>query len=251
MIGGRRLTGLRRLCSFSVGVVLLAGAAAACEPVTAGQGGSRGSPAESATLGSCPQLSRDEAGQAACVRAMQEALRASGYPDQPVTGVFGAVTEQNLRDFQRRHGISPVSGVFGPKTRAALAGGGPSSDPAVPATTPASYSRHSYCGDRVCDFFLRRGNTSRYARQISEHPRIAAVVTGAVLLGVCRLLVLRVAKGVCGLLAGSYADDIGDDLVAAARQHACLRVRVGLQASSGGTWKLIDSNPDNSWRCSD
>lgn len=239
-----------RIAAILVGFLLLAGVTTACEPATGADGSSGDTVQSAADLGACPQLSRG-AGQAACVRALQQALRSNGYPSQPVTGVFGETTEQNLRDFQRRHGIQPASGVFGPKTHAALAGGGRSADPAVPQVTLTSYSSRSYCADSVCNLYLRRSTTRRYARLVTDHPRIAALVSGAILAGACRLAGAKIATAVCALIAGSYADDIGDDLEAAARQDACLRVSIGPTSGPRGTWKLLDSDPDNSRRCAD
>jgi hypothetical protein len=100
-------------------------------------------------------------------------------------------------------------------------------------------------------FYLRRGVTRAYSRRIDAHPRIAAVATGVILLAACRLLLLKVAKAVCGLVAGSYAQDIEDELHAAARQGACLRVSVGLLPEWEGTWKLLDSGPYDGPRCAD
>jgi peptidoglycan hydrolase-like protein with peptidoglycan-binding domain len=248
----RRLppAGRPRVAAILVGVLLLAGATTACEPVTAAGGGSTGTAPSAVDLGKCPLLSRGRTGQAACVEELQRALRADGYPSQPDNGVFGPVTERNLRDFQRRHGI-PATGVFGPQTRAVLAGGGRPADPAVPRVTLSSYSSRSYCTDSVCNFYLRRSTTRRYAQLTADHPRIAAVVVGAILAASCGLLGVKIVKAVCGPLGGSYADDIGDDLVAAARQGACLRVSIGPTSGPGGTAKLLDSDPDNGGRCAD
>jgi peptidoglycan hydrolase-like protein with peptidoglycan-binding domain len=246
-----RPAGRARVAAILVGVLLLAGATAACEPVTAAGGGSTGTAPSSVDLGQCPQLSRGRTGQAACVEELQRALRANGYPSQPKNGVFGPITERNLRDFQLRHGIQPASGVLGPQTRAVLAGGGRSADPAVPRVTLSSYSSRSYCTDSVCNFYLRRSTTRRYARLTADHPRIAALVTGAILVAACGLLGVKIVKAVCGPLGGSYADDIGDDLGAAARQGACLRVSIGPTSGPGGTWKLLDSGPDNGGSCAD
>jgi peptidoglycan hydrolase-like protein with peptidoglycan-binding domain len=246
-----RPAGRPRVAAILVGVLLLAGATAACEPVTAAGGGSTGTAPSAVDLGKCPLLSRGRTGQVDCVKKLQRALRANGYPSQPDNGVFGPLTEQNLRDFQRRHGIQPASGVFGPQTRAVLAGGGRSADPAVPRATLSSYSSRSYCTDSVCNFYLRRSTTRRYAQLAGDHPRIAAVVAGTILLGACGVLATKIVRAVCGILGGSYADDIGDDLGAAARQGACLRVSIGPTSGPGGAWKLLDSDPDNGGRCAD
>ncbi|HEX6754506.1 MAG TPA: peptidoglycan-binding domain-containing protein [Mycobacteriales bacterium] len=238
-------------------ILLLVAAAVACEPVDASEGGGSGAGAGSsraADLGDCPQLRRGQAdpiGGRDCVRALQHALRENGYSGQQETGVFGPQTESNVRDYQRSHQISPVTGVVGPKTRAALAGTSVLGALPLPPVTPSSYSSRSFCGDSVCTFYLRRGVTGAYSRAINAHPRIAAVATGAVLLAACRLLVIKIATAVCGLVSGSYAQDVEDDLHAAARQGACLRVSVGLLPGWGGTWKLLDSGPYNGPRCSD
>jgi hypothetical protein len=56
------------------------------------------------------------------VQALQKFLIAHGYqiPAGP-TGYFGAQTRSALVAFQKAHGISPVAGYFGPKTRAYIA----------------------------------------------------------------------------------------------------------------------------------
>ncbi|TSC59316.1 MAG: hypothetical protein G01um1014107_363, partial [Parcubacteria group bacterium Gr01-1014_107] len=52
------------------------------------------------------------------VTELQEFLLAQGVYDGPVTGNFYSLTLGGVKAFQVREGISPVSGFFGPLTRA-------------------------------------------------------------------------------------------------------------------------------------
>jgi peptidoglycan hydrolase-like protein with peptidoglycan-binding domain len=61
------------------------------------------------------------------VAELQQFLRDQGVYSGPVTGAYLSLTQEGVRSFQRREGISPVSGYFGPLTRSranALLGGG-------------------------------------------------------------------------------------------------------------------------------
>lgn len=57
--------------------------------------------------------------QGSDVARLQEALRRAGSAGLHVDGLFGAATEDALRDFQRAGGLD-ADGVAGPRTRAAL-----------------------------------------------------------------------------------------------------------------------------------
>lgn len=65
-----------------------------------------------------PILRRGDAGEA--VAGLQRRLQSAGY-DLAVDGVFGPVTRQCVRDFQRQHGLT-ADGIAGPLTWAALGG---------------------------------------------------------------------------------------------------------------------------------
>lgn len=52
------------------------------------------------------------------VTRLQEFLRSEGVYDGPVTGNFLTLTREGVKNFQRREGIEPVLGYFGPLTRA-------------------------------------------------------------------------------------------------------------------------------------
>lgn len=51
------------------------------------------------------------------VTELQEFLTAQGVYSGPVTGNFYTLTLQGVKTFQRREGITPISGYFGPITR--------------------------------------------------------------------------------------------------------------------------------------
>ena len=52
------------------------------------------------------------------VRRLQEALSKTGYPVK-ASGLFGALTDQAVKSFQRKHGLK-VDGIVGPATRSLL-----------------------------------------------------------------------------------------------------------------------------------
>ena len=246
-----------RITSMSVGVLLLAVANSGCGPLADAPSGVSARAAQSDDLRGCPDLRRtqhDPVSGKDCVRALQHALHDNGYSNQPVTGAFAERTEANVLDFQRHHNIRPVNGIVGLETRTALLGGGtPPGDSSIPQVPPTGYSRHSYCADGACHFYLRRSTTSRYAQRLDAHPALGSAVSGALLAGACQALqVIKSAAVVCGLVGGGVADYVGSELSKAAEQHACLRLSVGLLSSRAG-WRvrrLLEAAPDSSWRCS-
>lgn len=72
------------------------------------------------------------------VTALQNALAAAGYFTATPTGYFGSVTKSAVMAFQRANSISPVSGYFGPLTRAVM-NSGTVTTPSTPAACPAGY----------------------------------------------------------------------------------------------------------------
>jgi len=254
MIFRQRRAGRIRITCISVGVLLLVLTNSGCEPLEDGPPGGSARAAQPGDLGGCPDLSRGRANDVDCVKLLQSALIANGYTGQQVTGYFGDQTKANVVDFQRSHNIHPVSGIVGPLTRAALLGGStPPTDLSVPPVPASGYSRHSYCEDGACNFYLRRATTRRYAQRLDAHPALGSAVSGALLAGMCGVLrVIKSASVICGLLGGSVADYVGNELQRAARQHACLRLSVGLTSNGTGRRpRLLNATPDNSWRCSD
>jgi Putative peptidoglycan binding domain len=195
-------------------------------------------------LSGCPDLERGKPNPVDCVKELQLRLQDSGY-SQRVTGNFGEQTEANVRDFQRRHNINPVSGIVGPKTRAELVGDG------TPPAQPSDY-RHSYCEDGACHFYLRRSTTSLYARRLDKHPAVGSAVTSTLLIAACRAFKAvkpaTVACNIIGIGGGATADTIANELDKAARQHACLRLTARLIPAD---LRFLKAAPDNSWRCSD
>mgnify|MGYP001590657326 CR=1 FL=1 len=75
------------------------------------------------------------------VKRLQELLKGDKdiYPDGSVTGFYGALTEQAVRKFQAKYGLSQV-GRVGPATRAKLQEVFSGATPAVPAPAPATPS---------------------------------------------------------------------------------------------------------------
>ena len=69
-----------------------------------------------------PTMSRGATGEP--VRRVQRAIRRTPRLDLVVDGIFGAATEQAVKDFQQGDGLA-VDGIVGPLTWAALPGGGP------------------------------------------------------------------------------------------------------------------------------
>lgn len=63
-------------------------------------------------------LSRGSKGEE--VRKLQTALNRAGAT-LTVDGVYGAKTQQAVRNFQEDHNIKPLDGIAGPKTMEALA----------------------------------------------------------------------------------------------------------------------------------
>jgi len=254
-----------RIASISMGVLLLVLAISGCEPLEdtppsnssgAVQAGDL-SAVQAGDLSDCRDLSwgdRDPIDGMPCVDWLQQALQENGYPNQKTTGFFGDQTKNNVLDFQRSHRIHPVSGSVGPKTRAALLGGGTlPADRTVRKAEPSDY-RHSYCKDGACHFYLRRSTTRLYARRFDEHPAVGSVVTSTLLIAACRVFkAVKSANVICtiiGLGGGAVADYIANELDRAARQNACLRLSVRL-LPAGPDWRLLTAAPDDSWRCSD
>lgn len=52
------------------------------------------------------------------VESLQNFLTAQGVYSGPVTGYFGNLTKEGVKNFQEKNSIFPVAGYFGPKTRA-------------------------------------------------------------------------------------------------------------------------------------
>jgi hypothetical protein len=202
----------------------------------------------------CPELrigQRDPVNGRNCVRALQVAVRANGYPAQAVTGNFLAQTKANVLDFQRRHDIRPIDGIVGPKTRAALLGDRPPPDPSIPPVMRADFAKHYYCDVTACSFYLRRASTQKYVRWLNAHPGSGSIASAALIAGACRFIkVVRSLNVICSILGDSATDRVEDQLRAAARQGVCLRVSIGL-ISSGTKGRFFAAVPDNSWRCSD
>jgi peptidoglycan hydrolase-like protein with peptidoglycan-binding domain len=208
------------------------------------------SAAQAGDLSGCPDLRRGQDNNADCVRALQQALNDNGYPDQPVTGYFGPLTEANVRAFQRSHHIRPVSGIVATKTRAALLSGGtaPRANPPVPRVGPADFA-NSYCQSGECHFYLRRAATRQYADWLDAHPALSAMMSSALLQGACRVLrSIKSVSVICMLVGSGVGGYLGNQLQQAARQDSCLRLSVRLLPTGSG-WRLLEAKPDNSWRC--
>jgi hypothetical protein len=122
---------------------------------------------------SAPAQNLRRGSKGSAVKHLQAALNKLGYKSGPTDGDFGLVTEHAVRSFQRAHRLKPV-GIYGPKTRAALAAAlrktgakpPPSKKPGIAA--PASdYRRIKFRGvtvnRREAQLVLR---AERYAKKL-------------------------------------------------------------------------------------
>jgi peptidoglycan hydrolase-like protein with peptidoglycan-binding domain len=76
-------------------------------------------------LGNCPTLTEGYHG--GCVNQLQTELNADDGDNLPVTGTFGPATRAAVIAFQQEHHIVPAEGTVGPQTKAALDNPGSSS----------------------------------------------------------------------------------------------------------------------------
>ncbi|MDJ1177747.1 peptidoglycan-binding protein [Roseofilum sp. BLCC_M91] len=74
------------------------------------------------TLDNFPLLQRGDRGPQ--VMALQENLMAKGFFNGPITGLYGSLTEEAVRSYQRSAGLTP-DGIYGRHTQARLEGGSP------------------------------------------------------------------------------------------------------------------------------
>jgi peptidoglycan hydrolase-like protein with peptidoglycan-binding domain len=90
--------------------------------------------AQAVKLDNCPLLKVGY--QGGCVNQLQAELNAANGTDIPADGIFGAETQKGVMLFQQNNHITPIDGIVGPQTKAALDNLGANS--AAPATgTPA------------------------------------------------------------------------------------------------------------------
>jgi peptidoglycan hydrolase-like protein with peptidoglycan-binding domain len=75
------------------------------------------------------------------VTALQNILAAGGYFTATPTGYFGSITKAAVQAYQRANAITPVSGYFGPLTRAVMNSTVTTTTPTTPTTTvcPVGY----------------------------------------------------------------------------------------------------------------
>jgi peptidoglycan hydrolase-like protein with peptidoglycan-binding domain len=190
----------------------------------------------------CPNLrlhQEDPVGGKRCVAALQLALQHNGYPDQQVTGRFRAQTYANVRDFQRSHAITPAIGIVGVKTKNALLGTTGSTQPPSPGRR--SFTKNCTPGTGVCDLYLHRTETRRYAEWLAAHPYVTAGATQALVGAACQIAFrgwLPLLS--CEVIGSAYVDEVERSLQEASRQQQCLRLTVtailpSLHASAAGT----------------
>lgn len=70
---------------------------------------------ETKTKGAMVQLLLNEGDRGADVRELQKKLKARGFYDGNIDGIYGGKTESAVREFQRKYGLQ-VDGIAGPKT---------------------------------------------------------------------------------------------------------------------------------------
>lgn len=239
---------IRRLAA-----VLLLSAAGALAGGVAGNAHNPGGPASPSArpepqsiLLRCPDLHPggiDPVNGRACIRVLQTALHDSGYSAQPVTGRYLAQTTANVRDYQHTHGINPASGIAGPQTRAALAGG-TSTRFVLPRFSP-----HSGCGSSACRLYLTRSTTYRYSQWITDHPASTGFLSTIVVKGTCVALRLHHASGfICEFLGEDTLSRITAQTQNAARHGACLRLTLALPTRHNDL-RLLDTGTDQSSHC--
>ncbi|MES2622836.1 MAG: peptidoglycan-binding domain-containing protein [Patescibacteria group bacterium] len=85
------------------------------------------------------------------VTALQNILAAGGYFTATPTGYFGSITKTAVMAYQRANAITPVSGYFGPLTRATMNSSVTTTTPTTPAACPVGY---------VCQPTTSTGSTS-------------------------------------------------------------------------------------------
>nr|CEL21010.1 hypothetical protein [Kibdelosporangium sp. MJ126-NF4] len=196
-------------------------------------------------LQECPALkqgSTDPVNGTNCVRELQKKLSSLGY-QQPMTGRFADRTEANVRAFQHSKGIAPI-GIFGPKTREALLHESATPESAI----PLPHYRTDNCTSQQCTLYLSRSRTRQYAQVAAERPLTVTVVSAAILRTSCaHVFKLTVATVVCHVLTDHYTQRVKNALGAAARQKACLRIRL-VRPDLG---EPLTFTPDNSRRCVD
>ncbi len=225
---------MTRIITLLVGVLLV--------PLIVSGGSSsaaQAAPGAVSLLRDCPSLKRGQSDPVDghdCVRELQTVLRQQGY-DQRVTGEFAERTEANVKDFQRHNNIEAI-GVVGPKTRAALLG----DTPAIRDVPPPDYATDR-CTPQRCDLYVSRTSTGRYAQLIADHPLATTVVTAMILRGACaKIFRLSVVTIVCHIVTQRQIRTLKTTLAAAARQHACLRISLGIPLAFA---------TDNTSRCKD
>jgi predicted chitinase len=81
-------------------------------------------PAASLKGSTLPGGDLERGAQGTAVKQLQGALVKLGHMTaaemKTGPGIFGPKTEESLKEFQKKHGITPVSGYYGPKTRAVM-----------------------------------------------------------------------------------------------------------------------------------
>ncbi|WP_245657646.1 peptidoglycan-binding domain-containing protein [Herbidospora mongoliensis] len=192
----------------------------------------------------CPVLRRgdvDRPGETPCVEILQQALRANGYPDQLVTGVFGEQTEKNVSAFKKAHGLQP-DGKAGPNTFAALI----TPSLALPIGAPN-------CGNGICRFIVTRDVTRQAGSRVAaSHELVNKVVIDLVSLGVCTPLraPAKISRFACEQMVEEFINDFVDTLTSAADKNACVRISAGLPLKEGGRkLRFLDFAVDSSARC--
>ena len=188
----------------------------------------------------CVSLARGAEGnpdsQGRCVTELRNRLAARGV-SIPRGDRFDTDTEKAVRAFQDTAGL-PAIGVAGPLTKQALYGSRPGTQPDPTRT----------CTLRYCAIYLSRGVTTEVAGLIPDGDLARAAAATAIAILACRKVkAIPALDLVCEPATSLIVDRIFSVFERAAKQRACLVVRIGFPPGKNIWWPLslgVDAGPN-------